>query len=150
MSSNNNGKLKRIYIWVTLLIIIFGGIYLFYLIYIDGVYVDIPLTFDSSVLTTDKQQYKNGEALYAKFKFCKHTTVDCEVNWAFIDDLIYNVPTHHGIVEPGCYEKDIFISNIPENLQPGRYHVIGEIKYQINPMQLITYNVSTNNFLIVK
>jgi hypothetical protein len=143
-------KIKNWFLCFSLLIIIFGGSYLFYLSSIDGIFVNKPYTYDNTIFITNKLEYRAGDQLTGKWKFCKNIDASPTINWSFVDDLVFNLPAHYGVLSRGCYNQEIFISEIPASLYPGKYHMAGRVEIRVNPLRTITFEVSTNNFTIVK
>ena len=147
-------SIKEYLLVLMIIIIIIGGICLSFLYFIDGEYFNKPLSEYSETLKTDKAVYRQGETITASWNRCMGREMKAPFikHWAFVDSIIYNLPSVTGIpnTELGCREVNIFITDVPRNLLPGLYYLSGSIEYQINKVKTKIYERKTNEFEIIE
>jgi hypothetical protein len=151
MPRNNNVKTKALVLYIMLFIIVVGGLYLFYLDQIDGVYVNKILSVAPDEVTTDKTTYKPGEYIQVSWKVCKDRPLSALVNFSFINEVVVAIPEIKRNLPVGCYlDKPIFQVKIPECIHAGDFVLKGQVSYELNSLHTIVYNLESNSFIIEK
>lgn len=141
-------NLERCWISINLIAILVCFIVLGYWKFIDGEYVNIPLTYGSNTLTVDSPEYNQGEPIFANWKFCKGVNMVSKINSNIIDGVVWYLPEIDGVREKGCYDKMDVIAKVPESIPNGKYHVEMKVEYKLNPIKTKIYHFKTNDFLI--
>ena len=84
-------------------------------------------------MPTDKLVYSRGDTIYFTIQYCRYTTVPTTTYISFVNFLIYDVPPRTFQGGPaGCGTVRGGVVVIPDNLPPGKYHLIGKNKYDVN------------------
>lgn len=142
------GKYLKIYLYSCLAIITIGFIYFGYLYFIDGVYANVPLTFDTTEVTTQQNVYTQGDSIVIKWKYCKGTNKESRISVNMIDGVIWFLPEIKSTRGIGCYDDFIVVAKVPHSLPAGVYHLEGIIHFDVNSVKSIDYVVISNNFEI--
>lgn len=140
----------HLYYYISLTLIVICGSILYFFRYIDGVYYNPPLTFDSSLVTPDKTEYKPGDMIYVNWRYCKHRPLTAKMNVTLSDDIIITLPEFTRNAPLGCFEKSVLVVKIPDVVHTGIFTIEGVITYEVNPMKTVVYNLKSTQFKIVK
>lgn len=142
---------RELFLVVALLIITVGSAILFYFAYLDGVSINPVIKFNNTTLITEKNEYKPGEIVKAKIDYCKYRHITPTVQWSLTDTYLKYFPERKGgIIELGCKSMIIEVEKIPMDTYPGQYYFSGLVKYRVNGMRELSYELTTNKFMIVK
>jgi hypothetical protein len=141
-------KIKTIYIWACLGIISLGVILYGYWYFIDGEYINIPLTFKTTTIVTDKQTYLKSDPIAIKWDYCKGVNTVSDVSITLTDGIIYFLPSIQSNRSIGCYNDFSVVSKIPDAIPVGDYKLNGVIHFRINPVKNIDYKVESTVFYI--
>jgi len=141
---------ERLFIlaWVCITIVAFGMGLLFYWSFIDGKYVNVPLTFNSNQVATEKQTYKKGDPVAIQWDYCKGVDTVSDISITLTDGIIYFLPPIKSNRTVGCYNSFTVITKIPDAIKSGDYKLDGTITFKINPIKNINYKVESNMFWI--
>lgn len=143
-------KIIHWYYYVSLTLIVICGSILYFYRYIDGVYYNPPLTFNTSTVVPDKTEYRAGDTIYVDWKYCKHRPLTARMNVTLSNDIIITLPEFTRNAPLGCFEKSVLVIKIPEAVHAGMFTIEGVIKYQVNPMKTVVYNLKSTQFKIIK
>lgn len=145
---------SHIFFKINLWIIAIGGSILLYLTLIDGVYIRKPNDMPWKITRqTTQDHYHPGDTVYVKVSVCvKRQGLQPRIEWQLIDDVItfYDV-REQPIMDKGCYTDKIFkAETLPKDLVPDTYRLRGKLTLQSNPLKMLTYNITTNEFKVSK
>jgi hypothetical protein len=124
--------------------------YLFFLYFIDGEYVRVPIEKGGVVIQTEKNEYHIGELVRGYFTYCKPRDMKATITWNLINGYLLQYPSKVSNFPSGCHEKMLVdIEKIPMEIV-GSDHFRLEVtaEYKINPLRTITYKFHTNNFTV--
>jgi hypothetical protein len=96
----------------------------------------------------DKTSYKPGDTIYATVDYCKYTDKTAQVSVAFVDGIIYYMPTTTTNVENGCHKVVVKCAVVPD-MPSGTYHIIVNVLYKVNPVREVSIPYWTQDFQIV-
>jgi hypothetical protein len=139
-------------------IIAFGALFYGYLYFIDGTYINKPVTYQSDLqaLKTDKTTYHHGDEIGFDLSFCKYKTIPVAANWMMVDGIKLPFSQVMVSVPPGCYGTENgqkvyvrIIGTVPGFIDNGVYHLEGTATYRINAIKEITYKLKTTDFEVV-
>lgn len=120
-----------------------------YWYFIDGEYINKPITYQENYLQPTKDTYTKGEVLFVDWKFCKHTNAVATIDTNMVDGIIWYLPPIEGSRPPGCYDKVDVIGEIPQAIPAGTYHLEITVSYRVNPIKVKTYHITTNKFKVI-
>jgi hypothetical protein len=142
-------KNKFDYIMDFMLLFVIGCSLVFgYWNFIDGEYINQPITYQENNLQPTEKEYNNGDTIFVYWDFCKYTKEVATINVNLVDGIVYYLPTMYGLRPPGCYDKTDIITEIPESIPPGEYKMEFNVKYRVNPIKEKSYHITTKKFLI--
>lgn len=108
---------------IALLVCVVAGSIYVYLAYIDGVYVNKPLTFlrgvDPEHLLLEKDIYRKGETPRLLSAFCKNREFDSTIQWRLLngEQITYSERKSKTSDLPvGCYPENGFIKYTVEKI----------------------------------
>lgn len=134
---------------VCLCISTLGGAYIGYLSFIDGVYVNQPITIEDSLnIPVLQPVYHPGDVVVGHSKFCKHSNVPAEFQWQLIDTVLTYYPERSSTLKAGCHDSDFEIQKLPDIAHTGDYHFETTISYQVNPLRTIQVPMKTQTFRV--
>ncbi len=139
---------KRTYIYACLAIITIGILYFGYLLAIDGVWVNVPLTFKTNVGQTDKQVYQHGDPVAFKWDYCKGVNTVSDVSVNLTDGIVYFLPMINSNRSKGCYDEFSVVASIPDVIPSGEYFLTGIVHFKINSLKDVDYRVTSDKFII--
>lgn len=103
-----------------------------------------------------------GEFIEYHIFYCRYTDVDSKVIHQMVnldsgtrfrindEYQFYNAQASDGLrLREGCDEV-VKAVRIPSYVEQGRYYLEEVVSYQVNPLQLVTYNFITEDFKVVK
>ena len=94
-------------------------------------------------------EVKQGGLLQYEIDYCKYTNKVATVRRQFVDGIIYAIPEVSANLPKGC-DTEINSVKIPEELPVGTYTLEIVVEYQVNPIRVITHNLKTTPFKVVK
>ena len=141
-------KLKQLYLIFCFSIIAIGIIYFSYLLIIDGVYTNVPITAKTWTVKTEYNVYKAGDQVAIKWEYCKGVNTVSDISVSLTDGIIYFLPMIHSNREMGCYNSYSVIAKLPEAIPPGVYYLTGIIHFKVNNLKDIDYKVTSNIFTV--
>ena len=159
----NTQQHKHLFIYVNSAIIVFAAILFGYWYFIDGV-VNPVITFQSDplMIATDKSVYHRGDVIYISFSYCKNRLIPASVSWRLVDGQIILFSPVEKSIAIGCYGTQLLSSanssvkpyftgtvEIPMNIEPGIWHLEGEVTYVVNPIKTQTSKRKTVEFEII-
>lgn len=92
---------------------------------------------------------KSGGYLEIQQNRCKKLNFVSHIDREFIDSIVYQVPLSINDRPVGCYTTPEFVY-VPKALPLGRYTLRTTISFKPNPLQTVTYVLTTDEFEIVK
>ena len=107
-----------------------------------------PLTINTPEASVENKKLKVGEFLHYKIDYCKNYDISARLDRAFIDGVIYSMPSTNANNPIGCAINNIYME-VP-NLPTGTYKLKIEYRYEVNPIRTVYYQVYTEDFQIVK
>lgn len=145
----NRDKFIHWYYYISLSLIVILGSILFYYNYLDGTYVNPILTSFSSTADPDKQTYHPGDDIYMKWDYCKQRDLAATLSVTLIDEIILTLPDFSRNAPIGCFKgKMIYMGRIPEATHAGKFTMHVVVKYKVNPMSEVRYEISSTPFTI--
>lgn len=140
---------KKIYLAICLSIITFGIILYGYWYFIDGVFVNVPIKTNTSIVKTDKNTYQIGDPIAVKWNYYKGVDTTSTISVNLVDGIIYMLPNVHSTRPVGQYDSYTVVSEIPKAVPTGEYQLQGIVHFEVNPVKNIDYKVTSNNFYII-
>jgi hypothetical protein len=140
--------IKSIYIYICMGIITIGSILFGYWYFIDGEFVNIPITSNTLVVQTEKEIYQIGDPVAVKWNYCKGVSTTSTISINLIDGIVYMLPNGHSTRPIGCYDNYTVVTEIPKAIPTGNYHLEAVIHFRVNPVKNIDYKASSNTFRI--
>lgn len=145
---------------LSVVLVLFGGAFLVWYYYIDGVYVRKPIVFmrgvDPMNLQLEKTVYTPGELVRYKTAFCKSRQATATVLWSLANDVLTIFPPREGQGVPvGCYptQSDFILADIqmiPPNAREGCSHYfLGQVTRDYGGGRTEVQNFRTETFCIV-
>lgn len=100
----------------------------------------------TNVKMASKVVYQGQSTTYSN-DYAKHLDYPAKATRAFVDGIIY---------DGGSYEANLPVGSghtvrplvIPETLPPGKYHLHITLKYQVNPLRVVTEQFETDTFTV--
>lgn len=100
---------------------------------------------------TEKLVYHPGEMVYARVLMQKNRSIEGVIQWHLIDDEVKTFPPRTGNLPIGVWDAKVRIETIPLESKPAaHYWFCGTVRYKINWLAYLTYNLWTNKFNVVK
>lgn len=136
--------------------VIFGSVYLIYVQTIDGVYVNVPFTFDASIdhlaLKTDKPVYRPGDTISILMSVCKHRNYRAITTWRLFNETVITYPSKGTVISGiGCLkDKWVVIGEIPPYAIPGLHHLESDSDVILNPLHTIYWHNRSVDFQVTK
>lgn len=137
-----------------------AGIYLLWFFFVDGVYMNRPVTYIHDVnpldLKLEYTTYHDGDGVRGYTAFCKNREASGTTEWVLSDTLITifsTEPTKN--IPVGCYPEtgttELFdIETIPRNTPPGcDYFFTAAVQRNIGYGRIITQDLRTEDFCVV-
>lgn len=107
-----------------------------------------PITFKSPY-KINTNVVSQGDTLRYTFEYCKHSSQLPEVKREFVDGIIFVSTDSRANVRVGCGTA-ISQVYVPDTLPPGEYTLRITVKYQVNPLRVISYIRETNQFKVTE
>lgn len=132
--------------------VMIGSVVLLYETFLDGDVFNKPIQFKNTQLQTTETIYHPGDIVKAKISFCKDRIITPTVKWELIDTWIRFYPNKAGgLAMKGCFTNhEISLEPLPRDLLPGTYYFAASVIYQVNPLNSVEYNLTTNKFTVEK
>ena len=93
-------------------------------------------------------EVRQGDSLILIGVGCNRMNRSGTIDRAFVDGTIYAIPTQ-ATPGLGCDGRPRRIPvKVPEHLPPGIYRVATVLRYQVNPIRVITYRHQTEPFVV--
>lgn len=117
-----------------LVLVIFGGTFLYWYFKVDGVLwnrvVEFPENVDPSNLHTVQKQYHRGDLIQLESAFCKTREAQASTKWTLANDsLIPLQESNWDEIPIGCYPVDgvlkIDIAKVPQTAIIGTHYIVG-------------------------
>lgn len=102
-----------------------------------------------SPVTVLNKTVKAGQVVQYRIDYCKYVDYSAYVDRAFVDGIIYTVPTVRPNLPTGCHVK-IQSVEVPANLPPSEYKLKVYVTFQVNPIRTITKSYETNIFNVIE
>lgn len=122
--------------------------FLFYLSFIDGTYVNVPLKFSTPTVVTDKQVYSREDPIAIRWNYCKGVDTVSDISITLTDGIIYFLPPIKSNRPMGCYNDFTVVAEIPAVIPAGEYKLKGVVHFRVNIIKDIDYTVESNVFYI--
>lgn len=128
---------------IAALIILVGGSYFSYTVFLDGVYINPPAKILS--VTLQKTVYSPGEEIQGLIDLCNYRGMTPTIQWQMVDNTITIYTPHLLYSDEGCAQIPIDVTISTRKL-PDTYHLEGSISYKINYFNTVTYFIRTDDF----
>ena len=115
---------------------------------IDGVYVNIPLKFETTVVTTDKKVYKKGDSIAIRWKYYKGVDTISTISVNLVDGVVWFLPNTYSTRLKGYYDSYTVVAKIPDAISSGTYHLDSNINFRVNAFKDINYKITSLDFII--
>lgn len=140
---------------VVLAFLLFVAILVFgFLLYVDGTLYRPPVVYDSTILPTDRTEYRAGDIVSVHLDVSKNRNIEGCVTWSLVNGRVFPYAKRKLSSPAGAYEKWFTLSNEPlptANLNSnGTYHYEALVEYRVNPLRVVTYKLKTTPFKIVQ
>jgi hypothetical protein len=119
-----------------------------WMMFVDGTIWRPVITYDNSLLETDKTIYAPGDLVYAKVEFYKSRDLVGEQKWNLVNGRVFAYASRKVSIPSGVTEKWMLIEKLP-HCEKGEYHFEGLSTYQVNPLRSISYKLKTRPFMIL-
>lgn len=93
-------------------------------------------------------QLKAGSTLYYEANVCKYADSPAYVNRLISGQVNYSLPETTNHIPPGC-AKSIVGVMIPSFVQPGKYILHLDIRYEVNFIRHENYHLTTEQFEVL-
>lgn len=100
--------------------------------------------------TTTQQIYRPGEMVYARVLFNKQRNISGILQWQLIDHIVRQFPERPGSLPIGVWDHEVPVERIPMDIEPGDYYFAGTVRYKVNWLSTVTYEIWTNKVTVVK
>lgn len=129
---------------------ILGLFYTGYLLFWPYKTVTFKQTNNLEILNENKQ-LRAGEDLQYKISYCKYTDKTAIITRTIQDGVLYILPPVEARVSEGCKENaTVNIATIPKAIPPGKYTMVINLQYRINPLRTVSHTLATEPFYVVK
>lgn len=122
-----------------------------FMICVAGYWKFVPV----KVVTPNVQPYKimtpvvaPGDDVVYQVNACKYNEAQGTIYRYFIDEAGTSYPTtpSYGNVRIGCLKTNVPV--LVPKLPSGTYHLLLDVGYQVNPLRVEYYHLTTDNFVI--
>ena len=103
---------------------------------------------DSNNLSTVESEYLAGEQLTQYIHVTKYYPIVAEISEAFVDGIVFQLPSRTGNFPIGRYDTIDRSVHIPESIPSGYYYLETTVRFRINHFREITYRSKSNKFKI--
>lgn len=141
-------RIRNAVMGVSVGIIFFSAFIYGYWYFVDGVFINVPLKFSTTIGTTDKQIYHYGDPVAFRWNYCKGVDTTSRISVNLVDGLIYFLPSVSSNRTKGCYDDFTVVARIPEAIPKGTYYLTGVIHFRVNAVKNIDYQVMSTKFII--
>lgn len=107
-----------------------------------------PLILKDKEFSVLDKTVKRGETLYFVANYCRNFNGSATVNRAFINGLIFYVPSQTTMVKNGCGSVVVSIV-IPLELRSGKYLLQNVYQYKVNPLRTVIVKQYTEEFEVL-
>jgi hypothetical protein len=125
--------------------------YVTFCITIDGVYVNQPAIYWEGSFSIPDNKIFPGDALLARIVVTKIGTVHGDAAWSLVNVDTREVITFYPrstILGSGFHDSNVRIATIPLTATPGKYFARGIISYQVNPLKIISFQATSEEFIV--
>jgi hypothetical protein len=114
-----------------------------------AVYPYKVLEIKGEVFPVVNKTIKQGGTLYFVSDNCKYMDISSTTSRAFVNSIIYYIPSTTTNVRMGCGKVTISVP-VSKEMPPGKYHLQNIFQYKVNPIRVITVEHNTEMFTIVE
>lgn len=144
-------KITSILLAFTLFLTAVGIVAIFYLVFVDGRMVNVPVVFSvpQGGVQVEKKIYEVGDIIRVRLNFCKSRNIEGVWRWSLLDDVIVSFPTKVGNVPKGCHNVWTEIGKISPSLRGEKdVHLEASGAYQLNRFNTVTATLKSESFSI--
>ena len=110
-------------------------------------YRTVDVTEPMSVINTTVQP---GEVVRYEIQYCRYTEKDSSISWILVQEEnkgsdYFLGSRDSGGLPAGCATINSQTPPVPNNTEPGTYYVKAVVRYQINPLRVITREFVTDS-----
>ena len=105
--------------------------------------------FNKLPIGVTNKTVKVGGVLSINVDSCRYTSVPTETSRRIVDGIVYVLPNAIINNNLGC-KKTTALINIPEGVEPGKYHLVSDLSWKVNPIRVITKTVESEEFTVVE
>lgn len=146
-------KIHNFIIYLLLVFMAAGSMVCFVLLYWMLWPYPLPLVVKNYSFTTplhvETPTVHAGDVLAFDFDYCKNVDVPGKVYRTFIDGQTVGMVPKDGNLPVGCNNTVSRGTVIPDTIEPGRYFLVVEVDYQVNPIRTIAVKYATEYFQVV-
>lgn len=163
MTTESKKRVKRLaehtFVYGCIAIILFGGSFLYWYNYIDGISMNKTYTFRDGVdpenLKTVKNEYHRNELVEFETSFCKNRDAKVVLQWTIINHLMVDfAPGQPTQLPTGCYPDDGQVRTaktqlVPSDAMYGPHYFVGVATITFPDGRVRTQNYRTQTFEVV-
>ena len=98
---------------------------------------------------TAQLTYKQGDIGSYTVDYCKYTDVAPILTKKFVDGVVFTTSDTKAVIKQGCGTQLINFE-IPPTLPPGRYRLVIDLEYNVNPIRSIKITHQSNWFTVLE
>jgi hypothetical protein len=122
------------------------GVFAFWAFY---PYKTLELKDDVFPILNKDKTIKQGGTLQFVSDNCKYVDLPATTSRAFVNSIIYYVPTTTTNIRKGCGKVTINVS-VSRELPPGKYYLHNIFQYKVNPVRIMTVEHNTEPFFVIE
>ncbi len=109
-----------------------------------------PATFRKLPHIVEPKVIQGGNFIVINIDVCKNAHIPPEISRAFVDGVIYQIPTYTTVDDQtGCRVRKVQIY-VPKGLPIGKYFISTNFKFQVNPIRTVEFQTRTEQFEVIE
>lgn len=141
---------------VTAILLVVMALSVAWLFFFDGVLSGPVVTFHSGCYETTQSTYHPGDSVYVHINLTKHRNITGQSLWMLTgpcddgkEQLLVPIEGTMLRAPAGKLNHIYRLAVLPYDLPPGKWKLVGQISYAVNPFRTVVYPVESNEFTVL-